>query len=73
MKFNTVLEDFDTFGDLVKYNDCHAEDELADAVLQSVTWNRPDEFFCLVEKAYRRFYLRPEFVSDFRELVAAGY
>lgn len=62
-----------SFGDLVKYNDYHAEGGPAGAVLQGVTWNRPDEFFGLVEKAYRRFYLRPEFVSDLRELVAAGY
>lgn len=62
-----------TFSDLVKYNDYHAESGPAGAVLQDVTWNRPDEFFALVEKAYRRFYLRPEFVSDFKELVAAGY
>jgi hypothetical protein len=61
------------FEDLVKYNDYHAEDGQSRALLQSVTWNRPDEFFCLVEKAYRKFYLRPAFVSDFRELVAAGY
>lgn len=61
------------FEDLVKYNDYHAEDGAAGAVLQSVTWGRPDEFFGLVERAYREFYLRPEFVSDFRSLVAAGY
>ncbi|ROR18403.1 radical SAM superfamily enzyme YgiQ (UPF0313 family) [Comamonas sp. BIGb0124] len=61
------------FEDLVKYNDYHAEDGPAGALLQSVTWGRPDEFFSLVEKAYRKFYLRPEFVSDFRKLVAAGY
>jgi radical SAM superfamily enzyme YgiQ (UPF0313 family) len=62
-----------SFRDLVKYNDYHAEIGPSGAVLQGVTWNRPDEFFGLVEMAYRRFYLRPEFVSDFRELVAAGY
>lgn len=61
------------FEDLVKYNDYHAEDGPAGSVLRSVTWSRPGEFFGLVEKAYRKFYLRPEFVSDFRELVAAGY
>jgi radical SAM superfamily enzyme YgiQ (UPF0313 family) len=61
------------FDDLVKYNDYHADDGPSGAVLQSVTWSQPDEFFDLVEKAYRNFYLRPEFVSDFRELVAAGY
>lgn len=61
------------FDDLVKYNDYHAETGHAKARLHSVTWERPNEFFGLVEKAYRRFYLRPEFVSDFKELVAAGY
>lgn len=61
------------FDDLVKYNDHHAEAGPAGAVLRSVTWSQPDEFFGLVEKAYRKFYLRPDFVSDFKELVAAGY
>ena len=61
------------FEDLVKYNDHHAEDGPASAVLQRVTWSQPDQFFGLVEKAYRKFYLRPKFVSDFKQLVAAGY
>lgn len=61
------------FDDLVKYNDYHAKDGPAGEVLKRVTWNRPDEFFALVEKAYRSFYLRPEFVADFKQLVAAGY
>lgn len=61
------------FEDLVKYNDYHAKDGPAGEVLKNVTWNRPDEFFALVEKAYRNFYLRPEFVADFKQLVAAGY
>lgn len=61
------------FDDLVKYNDYHAQEGHAKARLHSVTWQRPDEFFGLVEKAYRKFYLRPEFAADFKELVAAGY
>ncbi|WP_374568579.1 radical SAM protein [Ideonella sp.] len=61
------------FDDLVKYNDYHAQAGHAKARLHSVTWQRPNEFFGLVEKAYRKFYLRPEFVADFKELVAAGY
>lgn len=61
------------FQDLVKYNDYHSQEGPAGDVLQRVTWNQPEEFFDLVEQAYRRFYLRPEFVSDFTELVAAGY
>jgi len=61
------------FDDLVKYNDYHAEYGPSGDVLHSVTWGRPDEFFDLVEKAYRTFYLRPEFISDFEALVAAGY
>ncbi|WP_050791877.1 B12-binding domain-containing radical SAM protein [Burkholderia ubonensis] len=61
------------FEDLVKYNDYHAKDGPAGEVLKYVTWNRPDEFFALVEKAYRSFYLRPEFVAEFKQLVAAGY
>jgi hypothetical protein len=61
------------FEDLVKYNDYHAKDGPAGAVLKNVTWNRPGEFFALVEKAYRKFYLRPEFVANFKQLVAAGY
>ncbi|HDR9241886.1 TPA: radical SAM protein [Burkholderia vietnamiensis] len=61
------------FSDLVKYNDYHAKDGPSGEVLKNVTWNRPDEFFALVEKAYRSFYLRQEFVADFKKLVAAGY
>ena len=61
------------FEDLVKYNDYHAKNGPAGVVLKKVTWNCPDEFFTLVEKAYRKFYLRPEFVADFKQLVAAGY
>lgn len=61
------------FEDLVKYNDYHAKNGPASIVLKKVTWNSPDEFFSLVEKAYRKFYLRPEFVADFKQLVAAGY
>ena len=34
-----------TVGDLVKYNDYHAEDRPAGAVFQGVTWNGPDESF----------------------------
>jgi hypothetical protein len=61
------------FEDLVKYNDYHADDGPARSVLHSVTWGNPDQFFGLVEKAYREFYLRREFVTDFKELIAAGY
>jgi len=61
------------FEDLVKYNDYHAKDGPAGEVLKNVTWNNPSEFFALVEKAYRRFYLREEFVSNFEQLVTAGY
>jgi hypothetical protein len=61
------------FDDLVKYNDHHAQEGHAKERLHGVTWRRPDEFFGLVEKAYRKFYLRPEFVADFKELIAAGY
>ena len=61
------------FEDLVKYNDYHAKEGPAGDVLRGVTWNKPDQYFALVEKAYRTFYLRPEFVSDFKQLVAAGY
>lgn len=61
------------FEDLVKYNDYHAKEGPASTVLNEVTWDRPDQYFSMVEKAYRTFYLRREFVSDFKQLVAAGY
>ncbi|TDG02174.1 radical SAM protein [Paraburkholderia guartelaensis] len=61
------------FEDLVKYNDYHADNGPARSVLHGVTWGNPDQFFGLVEKAYREFYLRREFVTDFKELIAAGY
>jgi hypothetical protein len=61
------------FEDLVKYNDYHAKDGPAGEVLKNVTWDKPNEFFALVEMAYRRFYLREEFVTNFGQLVAAGY
>lgn len=61
------------FEDLVKYNDHHAKEGPASKVLSAVTWNKPDQYFAMVEKAYRTFYLRPEFVSEFKQLVAAGY
>ncbi|MDJ1160419.1 radical SAM protein [Burkholderia gladioli pv. gladioli] len=61
------------FEDLVKYNDYHAKEGPAGKVLNEVTWNKPDQYFAMVEKAYRSFYLRRDFVSDFKQLVAAGY
>jgi glycosyltransferase involved in cell wall biosynthesis/radical SAM superfamily enzyme YgiQ (UPF0313 family) len=61
------------FEDLVKYNDYHAKEGPASEVLNEVTWNKPDQYFAMVEKAYRTFYLRKDFVSDFKQLVAAGY
>jgi radical SAM superfamily enzyme YgiQ (UPF0313 family)/glycosyltransferase involved in cell wall biosynthesis len=61
------------FEDLVKYNDYHAKEGPAGQVLNEVTWGKPDQYFAMVEKAYRTFYLRREFVSDFKQLVAAGY
>ncbi len=61
------------FEDLVKYNDYHAKEGPAREVLNEVTWNKPDQYFAMVEKAYRTFYLRRDFVSDFKQLVAAGY
>ncbi len=61
------------FEDLVKYNDYHAKDGPAGEVLNRVTWNKPDQYFAMVEKAYRTFYLRRDFVLDFKQLVAAGY
>lgn len=61
------------FDDLVKYNDYHAKEGPAGEVLNKVTWNNPDQYFAMVERAYRTFYLRRDFVSDFKELVAAGY
>lgn len=61
------------FDDLVKYNDYHSKEGPAGEVLNEVTWNNPDQYFAMVEKAYRTFYLRPDFVSDFKQLVAAGY
>lgn len=61
------------FEDLVKYNDYHAKEGPASKVLNEVTWNKPNQYFAMVEKAYRTFYLRQDFVSDFKQLVAAGY
>lgn len=61
------------FEDLVKYNDYHAKEGPAGKVLNAIAWNKPDQYFAMVEKAYRTFYLRRDFVSDFRQLVSAGY
>lgn len=61
------------FEDLVKYNDHHAKEGPAGKVLNEVTWDKPDQYFAMVEEAYRTFYLRKDFVSDFKQLVAAGY
>lgn len=62
-----------TFFDVVKYNDFHSENEVSVEVLRAVTWACPDEYFRLVESAYRRFYLRPRFVSDYKLLLSHGY
>jgi len=61
------------FEDLVKYNDYHSKEGPAGKVLNEIAWDKPDQYFAMVEKAYRTFYLRRDFVSDFRQLVAAGY
>jgi len=61
------------FEDLVKYNDYHSKEGPAGKVLNEIAWDKPDQYFAMVEKAYRTFYLRRDFVLDFRQLVAAGY
>lgn len=61
------------FQDLVKYNDYHGVEGESGKVLRRVTWGQPSEYFKLVESAYRKFYLRPQFVTDYQQLMASGY
>ncbi|RRV61405.1 radical SAM protein [Stutzerimonas stutzeri] len=61
------------FTDLVKYNDFHNEDADGGNLLRSMTWDSPSEYFKIVEKAYRQFYLRQTFVDDYSALLAHGY
>jgi glycosyltransferase involved in cell wall biosynthesis/radical SAM superfamily enzyme YgiQ (UPF0313 family) len=62
-----------SFFDVVKYNDFHNDTGPSEALLKAVTWSSPSAYFASVEQAYRRFYLRPSFVEDYRLLLAHGY
>ncbi|KTB56203.1 B12-binding domain-containing radical SAM protein [Pseudomonas fluorescens] len=61
------------FSDIVKYNDHHADSDSSSSILSNVTWGEPSEYFSIIETAYRRFYLRPEFVHEYSKLVREGY
>ena len=62
-----------SFSDLVKYNDFHSLEGSSKEVLESVTWGNPSMYFQMLNYAYRKFYLRPEFVNCYRLLLASGY
>ena len=61
------------FFDVVKYNDFHSDEGPSESLLNAATWSCPAEYFSLIEQAYRRFYLRPEFVRSYEALLASGY
>lgn len=61
------------FDDLVKYNDYHDNEGPSGKLLDTITWNSPGDYFQIVEQAYLRFYLRPQFISDFKRLIENGY
>lgn len=61
------------FADLVKYNDYHSDSGESRDLLSKVSWDQPQEYFRVVEQAYRRFYLRPQFVEDYAKLIELGY
>jgi glycosyltransferase involved in cell wall biosynthesis/radical SAM superfamily enzyme YgiQ (UPF0313 family) len=61
------------FDDLVKYNDYHSDIGKSAELLSKVAWSQPEEYFTVVEQAYRRFYLRQEFVDDYAKLIESGY
>lgn len=61
------------FTDLVKYNDFHNEDADGGTLLRAMTWGSPSEYFKIVEQAYRQFYLRPTFITEYSALLAHGY
>lgn len=62
-----------SFKDLVKYNDYHSDEGPANSVLSRLTGGPLDKYLSLVNEAYLRFYLRPEFVVNYRALIADGY
>lgn len=62
-----------SFFDVVKYNDFHSDEGASGVLLKAVTWSSPPEYFAIVEQAYRCFYLRPQFVEDYKLLLAHGY
>lgn len=61
------------FTDLIKYNDYHNEEADGGKLLRAMTWQSPQEYFKMVEQAYRQFYLRRTFVEDYSALLAHGY
>ncbi len=61
------------FTDLVKYNDFHNEEADDGNLLLGMTWGSPQEYFNIVQQAYRQFYLRQTFVGDYSALLAHGY
>ncbi|KVC91084.1 hypothetical protein WI77_15095 [Burkholderia ubonensis] len=62
-----------SFQDIVKYNDYHSDQGSAASVLHELTGGPEDGYFTSVNAAYLRFYLRPEFVVDYKRLIADGY
>lgn len=61
------------FQDIVKYNDFHSETGPSGSLLSQITWDSPSDYFRAIEEAYLRFYLRPKFVEDYKNLIASGY
>ena len=61
------------FLDLVKYSDQHADIGPASEVLRRVNFGNRERFEATVASAYLRFYLRPEFVETYRNLLDDGY
>lgn len=61
------------FTDLVKYNDYHSDDGSLGLRSRELYYENAEAYVNVVEYAYAAFYLRPDFVSDYRRLVAGGY
>lgn len=61
------------FADLVKYNDYHSDDGSAGLRSKNLYYENAETYENVVKHAYAAFYLRPDFVSDYRRLVAGGY
>lgn len=61
------------FADLVKYNDYHSDEGASGEILGRNALNNTELYFDTLRSAYLRFYLRPEFVTEYEKLITAGY